>query len=395
MEGGSRLLDPRWQAGVAAPIALLLIATGAVSAEHAGAEVRELAPVVGFLVAVLVLAAGCQGEGLFAAAAERVARRSGGAPVRLLAGVFGLATVSTVVLSLDTTVVLVTPVVVAAARHSRLRPEPGAYASGHLANSASLLLPVSNLTNLLALAVIPIGFGRYLGLMLLPWLVVLAIEWAGLRLVFRPELRVRGSIDRDDPVTPIPWFAAAVVGLTLVGFVVASALEVPVAWPAAAGAAALAGRRLAARRTTVKAVVASGQIPFAVFVLALGIIVRAISDNGGSTLLSHLIPGGSSLPDLLAIVVLGAIVANLVNNLPATLLLLPLVAGGGVGPVLALLIGVDVGPNLTYPGSLATLLWRRQVGSLASVRRWTVLGLVTVPAELLLATVGLWLALRI
>jgi arsenical pump membrane protein len=392
----SWLLDPRWQAGVAAPIALLLVAAGAVSTGHAGAEARQLAPVVGFLVAVLVLAAGCEAEGLFAAAAERIAARAGGAPVRLLAGVFGLAAVSTVVLSLDTTVVLVTPVVVAAARRSRLSPAPGAYAGAHLANSASLLLPVSNLTNLLALAVMPIGFGRFVGLMTLPWIAVLAVEWLGLRTVMRAELRRPDDVAPPErPVTAVPLFASAVVTATLAGFVVASFAGIPVAWPAAAGAALVTGRLLLRRRLTPAAVFRAAQIPFAVFVLALGVVVRAISDNGAGNLLGHLVPGGSSFAALLGVAVLGAVTANLVNNLPATLLLLPLVASGGVGPVLALLIGVDVGPNLAYPGSLATLLWRRQVGDVAGLRRWTVLGLATVPAGLLAATAALWLGLRV
>jgi arsenical pump membrane protein len=88
----------------------------------------------------------------------------------------------------------------------------------------------------------------------------------------------------------------------------------------------------------------------------------------------------------------------LINNLPATLLLLPIVAVGGVGPVLAMLIGVDIGPNLSYPGSLATLLWRRAVADVDDVpnlRVFTRLGILTVPAAIGLSTAALWLSLRL
>lgn len=392
---GAASLRPRWQAPVAVVASAVVLGTGVISWNQASEELLRLAPVVGFLVAVLVLATGCDREGLFQAAGDRVARWSSGSPVRLLAGGFGLAAVSTVVLSLDTTVVLVTPVVVAAARRRQVSPAPVAYASGHLANSASLLLPVSNLTNLLALAAVPIGFGRFTGLMTLPWLGVLAIEWVGLRLIFAPALRIASPIADGTEVRRWPVFAAATVIATLAGFVIASAAGVPVAWPAGAGAALLVGLLLLRGRTTIAALVGSGQLDFAVMVLGLGIVVAAAGRHGLGSGAHHLLPAGTSWAALLGVAAVSALLANVVNNLPATLLLLPLVAPAGVGPVLALLIGVDVGPNLTYAGSLATLLWRRQVGSIAELRRFTVLGLATVPAGILLAVTLLWLALKI
>jgi len=90
--------------------------------------------------------------------------------------------------------------------------------------------------------------------------------------------------------------------------------------------------------------------------------------------------------------------ANLVNNPPATLLLIPVAAAHGVGPVLAVLVGVNVGPNLTEVGSLATLLWRRALavdGTSLPRREFAVLGVLTVPPALVGATVLMWLALRL
>ena len=132
--------------------------------------------------------------GLFAAAGDAMARASRGSPRRLLVGVFAVASVITAALSLDATVVLLTPVVFATAYRIGVRPKPHVYACTHLANSASLLLPVSNLTNLLAYGSSGLSFGRFTALMLLPWLVVCVAEWLGLRLFFRRDLAAPAAV---------------------------------------------------------------------------------------------------------------------------------------------------------------------------------------------------------
>jgi arsenical pump membrane protein len=166
---------------------------------------------------------------------------------------------------------------------------------------------------------------------------------------------------------------------------------------ALAGAAMLAARALAQRRTTPAAIVRAANIPFLFFVLGLGIVVRAVVDNGLAGALGHLLPGGVTLPSLLGIAALSAVLANVINNLPAVLILLPLAAPAGPAAILAVLLGVNIGPNLTYTGSLATLLWRRvlrQHGSGPSLWEFTRLGLLTVPAGLAIAVLALWAALH-
>jgi arsenical pump membrane protein len=133
-----------------------------------------------------------------------------------------------------------------------------------------------------------------------------------------------------------------------------------------------------------------------VFVLALAVIVDAVTRHGLATELGRLVPSGTQLPALLLLAGLAAVLANLVNNLPATLALIPLVAGSPAA-VLAVLLGVNIGPNLTYAGSLATLLWRRLLLERDRPRaaEFHTLGALTVPPILLLATVSLWAALRV
>jgi arsenical pump membrane protein len=139
-------------------------------------------------------------------------------------------------------------------------------------------------------------------------------------------------------------------------------------------------------------------VPFLLFVVALGVVVRAVSVAGLGSLVTRLVPAGGSLWALLGVAVVAALLANLVNNLPAILLLLPAATVAGPATVLAALIGVNVGPNLTYVGSLATLLWRRVLrerDAEPAIGEFLALGAVTVPAALVAATAALWVMLRV
>jgi arsenical pump membrane protein len=224
--------------------------------------------------------------------------------------------------------------------------------------------------------------------------VALLIEWLVIRHVFADELGT-GPMDAIvDRTTPVPFFALAAVSLMLAGFAASSAVGVAPVWIAAAAALALV---IHERTPPIDAVNACGPT-FLIFVLALGIVVRAAGQHGLSSAIDALLPHGLSLPALLAVAGVSAAAANLVNNLPATLIILPAAAAVGPGAVLAMLVGVNVGPNLTYVGSLATLLWRRILhahGEETDIRRFTVLGVLTVPPILVASTAALWLGLQV
>jgi arsenical pump membrane protein len=417
------VIRPRgWpEAVAAAPAAVILIAAGAIPAGAAGAAARQLGPVIGFLAAILVLAHLCDDDGLFRACGAWMARTSAGSPRRLLVQVFVIAAVTTAVLSLDATVVLLTPVVFATAARLEVRARPYVYACTHLANSASLLLPVSNLTNLLAFAASGLAFGHFAALMAVPWLAAIGVEYVVFGRFFAADLNVRPRRDRGraghdsadhdradhdgadhdgadhDGDTGLPVFTVIVVALTLAGFAGASVAGVNPAWAAFAGAVVLAVRALARRRVAPASLVRAADLPFLLFVLSLGIVVKAVTDNGLGRALTPLLPGGTSLPALLATAALAAALANVCNNLPAVLVLLPLAAPSGAGAVLAVLLGVNIGPNLTYTGSLATLLWRRILqhhGSAPDLGEFTKLGLLTVPAGLVVGVLALWAGLH-
>jgi arsenical pump membrane protein len=361
--------------------AALLVAIGVLSPHDALDEAESLAPTLVVLAALLVLGDGCERAGLFDALAARMAARSGGSGPRLLAYVFAAAVVVTAVLGLDATVVLLTPAAFAAASKARLPGRPHVYATSHLANSASLLLPVSNLTNLLAFSATGLSFAGFAAHMALPTAVAVAIEWLVIRRVFKTALETPGRT-RAAELPPIPRRPLLILALTLAGFVAAGPLNIDVAWPAAIGALLMVPR--------VRAI----DVPLIAFVLGLSLIVRALADAGLGDVVEDILPHGSGLLALLGATFLAAALANVLNNVPALLVLLPAAAAAGPHIVLAVLIGVNAGPNLTYTGSLATLIWRRVLrerGEEVSHREFHLLGALSVPPILIGATVALWL----
>jgi arsenical pump membrane protein len=384
------------EAVAAIPGALLLCLLGVVAWSESARQAREMLPTVVFLAAVLALSHLCEKEGLFEALGDLVAKGSRGSPQRLLVLVFVVASLVTAVLSLDATVVLLTPVVFATANRIGARPRPQVYATSHLANSASLLLPVSNLTNLLAMGAAGLSFTRFAGVMALPWLVAIGVEYAVFRWRFASDLSVRADEQEVTEATPLPKFALGVVVCTLAGFIACSPLHLEPFWAALAGLVVLSVWRLVRnneRGSELRELVGAANLWFVGFVLGLSVVVKAVTDHGLADALHHVLPHGSGLIDLLWLTGVAALLANVVNNLPAVLVLLPLATAIGPLAVLAVLIGVNVGPNLTYVGSLATLLWRRILAANdhdAEFGEFTRLGLLTVPASLVLSSAALW-----
>ena len=331
------------------------VATGLLPLEELEAVARRCGPVLALLVAVTVMAELADGAGAFDAAARLAARAGRGRTPLLWALVVVLASASTVVLSLDTTAVLLTPVVLSLAAQLRLDPLPFALTTVWLANTASLLLPVSNLTNLLALHELErLGAGgtaAYVALAWRPALAGLLASVAVLALLHGRRLRGRyeppGAAPARDPVL---LRTAAAVCLALGPAFVTG---VAPALPAAAGALVLvvlvAVRRPGALRW--------GLLPWRTVVLVSGLFcaVQALQVHGLGAALAPLAGTGEGAADLLRLAATAALGANAVDNLPAYLVVEPL-AGSPVR-VVAVLVGVDLGPLVTPWASLATLLW--------------------------------------
>jgi arsenical pump membrane protein len=387
------------EAVAAVPAAGLVLLLGLASPASVWARVSQLLPTIAFLAAILVLAHLADSEGVFDWLGSRLATAANGNPRRLLVFTFAAAAGTTAVLSLDATVVLLTPVVFATASRLRVRAKPHVYACTHLANSASTLLPVSNLTNLLAFGATGLSFLSFTGLMVLPWLVSIGVELAVFWWFFSADLGGVGVGDEGQQGRRAPVLALVVLGAVLVGFGVTSLVGVAPVWVAAAGALVLAVRGIGAKRVRVRAVVVEAAPLFLLFVLGLAVVVQAVAAGGLGRALAAIVPGSAGLLGLLAAAGIAAVLANVVNNLPAVLVLLPaLGAHPAPGIVLAMLLGVNLGPNLSYVGSLATLLWRRILagrGMVPTLREFVRLGVLTVPVSLLASVLALWVGLLV
>ena len=383
----------RTEAAVGLAAAGATLATGALDADALREEVRHLGPVVIFLVTILVVGDVCRRSGVFDAAAGWVRRLGRDRPVPLFTGVFLLAALVTTTLSLDATVVLLTPVVLAAAAAAGVSARPGAHACLRMANSASLLLPVANLTNLLAMRHVGLSFVGFAAVMAPVLAVVLVIEYAAARLLFRRELTEEADPAHAVPDRPpVPRLPVVTVAAMLVGFAVASPLGVEPFWVSGAAAVVLlvwAGRQ---GRVTLAQAVHAGHPAFAVFVLCLGVVVAALAVGPLGDGVRDLLPEGTSYGALLLIAVMATVLANLLTNLSATLLLVPMLAPLGTPAVLAALLGLNIGSGLTYTGSLANLLWRRTLvrnGRRPTLKEFHRVSLVVTPLSLLGAVTAL------
>jgi len=390
-----RGIAPGWWTCGAGAIAL---AAGLVHPEEVWVLVLLAREALLFLLALLFLSALLEASGFFDWAAV-LAARSARSGAGLLRNVLLLGALITIVLSLDTTAVILTPLVVAAVQRLEIPARPYVLVCVFVSNVASLLLPVSNLTNLLLAARVPPA--RFAAAMVLPQLLVLLVLWVGLRLACRRELAPSLDPRRLPPAATViadrPFFAAActVLVLLVLGYFVGPALGVPVWLTTFAGVGVLAGVGLVRRRFGRNGVrhLSLGVFPF---VLGLFALVQAVENLGlAGPLVRWLARPRPALLGLGAITGVASIASSALNNLPATLLVRSML-GALQAPepwMHAALLGTNIGSCLTPHGTLATLLVlgaaaRRGVDlpplEVVKVALWLV------PAMLVVGLLGLW-----
>lgn len=301
-------------------------------------------------------------DGLFESVGARLARLPGNGVV-VFAAMMLMVSVVTAILNLDTSVVFLTPVLIHTARQRGVPEDAFVYGSIFMANGASLVLPGSNLTNLLVLTTSHLRSSTFAREMVLPWIasiVVITIMisvWRWSDLVSPPT----GGLSRP----------AGHWGVGLLGIVVATGLVLTLAHPAllilATGLACVSVDVWWLRRLTIaearKSVNAATLLALMAVAMTLGVLAREWS--GPAHLMASAGPWSTA--------VLGAGLANVVNNLPAAVLL----SSTSLHHPLALLIGLDLGPNLLVTGALSSLLWlriARAEGAHPSPLRFSLLG---------------------
>jgi arsenical pump membrane protein len=382
--------------------AVLLVAFGLLPWRAAVAGVTAGLDVYLFLLGMMLLSEVARETGLFDwLAAIATAHAKGSAP-RLFLMIYGVGTVVTVFLSNDATAVVLTPAVAAAARSARVKnPVPYLLVCAFVANAASFVLPISNPANLVLYGRNMPPLLEWLPLYLLPSAAAIVATFLLLRWSERRELA--GEVAREVPRPHLSLGGrAAGVGIivTAVVLMTVSAYDIPLGAPTAiAGIVTALFTLLIEGASPLRIVrgISWGVLPL---VAGLFVLVQALDHAGVIAALAREIEGAAHLWHDGAAIGSGLVIAlasNLMNNLPAGLVAASAMQSAHTLPELfrrAVLIGVDVGPNLSVTGSLATILWLaalRREGIRVSAGTFLRTGIVVMPPALLLALGTAWL----
>ena len=376
--------------GVLLLVGAVCVALGLLPLADLATLAERVVPVLAVVLGLTIVSELAADAGVFDRLADLAARIGGGRTIGLWAAVVALAVVCTVFLSIDTTAVLLTPIVNTLARRVGLPPMPFALTTVWLANTASLLLPVSNLTNLLAVDKIGLdGPVPFAGLMVWAALAGVVVPCAVLLVVFRGKLFGRYTpVELRRPRDPLFFWAASAV---LVALVVALTAGVEV-WVAALVAAALLVLVAAFRAP---GELRPSRVPWSTLVFAAGlfVVVETLHTTGLTDPIVQALSGGTDTGSLLLLGGAGGVAANAIDNLPAYLVLEP-AAGHEALRYAALLVGVNAGCLITPWASLATLLWHARLASEGvhlSWGRYMALGCVVAPLTVVAGVVALQL----
>lgn len=367
----------------------LLLAGGALgaavaaglAAAGAGAAASSDWPPFVLVTGLLLIGQVAWADGLFQAAGDAIGRWAGGG-VALVVGSAALAAVVTTVLNLDTSVAFLTPVLVYAARRGHMRDAALLYLSVFMANAASLLLPGSNLTNLIVLGHHTVR-GTTFALHMLPaWAAAIVATTVVVLVAFRHEVRGRPAHAAGDTTRPHVGIGLAAALAAVAAMLLLSPPPMAISVMAIGlGAVAL---RAGQRRLDWRLAARSLNLPVLAGLFGLAVALGALGANwsGPATALAHLSSWESA--------VFSAALSVCVNNLPAASLL----AARHPRDPYALLIGLNLGPNLVVTGALSGVLWL-QVGKLAGARpspaRMTRVGVFVVPITMAAALGALML----
>jgi arsenical pump membrane protein len=384
-----KIAEAYWACGGA----FVLVVTRLIPSRDAMSAIKTGHNVYLFLAGMMVLAELAREEGVFDWMASRAAARARNSPERLFVLVYCVGVGVTALLSNDATAVVLTPAVLAVVRRVRVDdPKPYLFACAFVANAASFVLPISNPANLVVYGEKLPALREWLSIYALAAVVSILVTLVSLWWLSRRALRV--SMRKDILPAQLSQdgkFALAALIVAALGLIAASAFGVPLGWPTC-GAAALALAIVTMRDRDLPLRVGRG-VSWSVLPLVAGlfVIVAALERAGllkaglaGFAALAQHAGWAGRYVGAFAI----ALVANGMNNLPVALMGGAVAAHVGIAsPVAhAILVGVDLGPNLSVTGSLATILWliaMRREGVEITAWEFLKVGAVVMPLALL------------
>lgn len=374
--------------------AALLCLTGLIPVSAGIEAVGKGLDVYLFLGGMMLLSEVARREGLFDWIAAQAVNHADGSPKRLFLLIYIVGVVVTVFMSNDATAVVLTPAVFAVARKAKVDPLPYLLICALVANAASFVLPISNPANLVLYGGRTPPLGQWLASFALPSLLAIVATYVALRLV--EARRLSATCDRDieqPPLSAEGALALGGIGATAVILVVVSAFDRPLGPPTALLGVATVALVALRRRRTPWPVIAGVSWDVMPLVAGLFVMVEALGRTGLVAKLAQTLIGATQASVSLAAGASGAAVAiasNLANNLPVGLIASAALAQAPAPKIVvdAALIGLDLGPNLSVTGSLATILWLgviRKEGEDVTFWRFLKVGAVVMPPALILA----------
>jgi arsenical pump membrane protein len=382
----------------AAAGAALLVALNLLPWPDALAAAGKGTDVYFFLVGMMLLAEVARKEGLFDWLAAQAVRSSNGSAQRLFLIVYVVGTVVTVLLSNDATAVVLTPAVYAATRAARVAPLPYLFVCAFIANAASFVLPISNPANLVVFGKQMPPLANWLHAFALPSLAAIVATYFALRMTQRRALESGvAPIAAIAPLTRAGKITAIGILMTAVVLLTASAMDRALGLPTLIAGAAVTVLVLAIGRQSPWPVLSDVSWSVLPLVAGLFILVEGLNRTGVLPALAGVLKQASITAPQLTSWIAGAVVAvgsNLLNNLPVGLIAATTSQAAQVPQHVtsAILIGVDLGPNLSVTGSLATILWLivlRREGEHVGAVQFLRLGLIVMPPALLLSLAAL------
>lgn len=386
--------------------AIAMVAVGVVSPEQAFDVLKDTDNILLFFLGLMLISAVADQAGFFKWCAQEAVGLANGSARKLLLIVFGLGVLITIFFSNDATALILTPIVFVLVTKFKLKPLPYVFACAFIANTASMLLPVSNPVNLLPVDSFRMTLGEYLKFTTLPSLLAITINVALFMFIFRKD--ITASFEDDHPEPPVKVdgffrFVCFVLVLTAVGYVLASIYGKPVSWPALGGAAALLLGGLLWERLELRNVASGISWSIFIFIFALALLVRGLENREVTQAIGDIVARLSSAGTLWAILAVSfgtAIGANLINNWSMMMVSVSsLAAISNPAPsfdrsiIYASILGADLGPNITILGSLSSMLWLvllRQRGLDIHPMQYLKLGLIVTPLMILVGALCIY-----
>jgi arsenical pump membrane protein len=391
--------------------AVLVLIVGIVSPSQAWEVLQANANVLLFFLGLMIISVVADQAGFFEWCAFKAVKMAHGKGPVLLSIVFGLGALLTAFFSNDATALILTPIVFALVVRLKLNPLPYCFGCAFIANTASMLLPVSNPVNLLAVSRFGLNLGEYFKYLLLPSILVIGLNIGLFLLIFRKTIFTVSRDGQPAESVKVDRFFLAVsasLGLIAIGYILVSIYGLPLSYPAVGGAIILLVCGFGFRRLKVSKVTSGISWYIFLFIFSLALLVKGLENAGVTQAIARDLASLAShgpLQALFAVTVGTAIGSNLINNWSMMMVSVSSLSslatqspGFNQSLVYGSIMGADLGPNIAIIGSLSTMLWLallKRRGLDIHPLQYLKLGLIVTPLLLITGVLSLYACARL